>query len=102
MSRASSLGRSTTTRDRHRAYLARGHPPCHICNEAIDYQLPHDHPRSYVVDHVTPLSRGGSDLVDNKAPAHRDCNEGKAAKTPAEIAAERGPRVFVTERLWTA
>lgn len=92
--------RNTATRDRHRATIARGKPPCALCHEAIDYSLPHTDPRSYVVDHIVPLDRGGPDTLDNKQPAHRDCNRTKSNKTAEEIAAEHAPRTFVTERTW--
>lgn len=71
--------RSTATRDRHRTILRRGGAPCHICGEVIDYSLPHLAPGAFVVDHIVPLSRGGTDTLDNKAPAHRSCNGIKAA-----------------------
>ena len=103
----STTRRSTTTRDRHRAALRRGKPPCGICHEDIDYTLPHLDPMGYVVDHVIPLARGGADTLENKQPAHRTCNEAKADKLPSELAAEAeaqaamaGPRTYVTTRTW--
>ena len=35
-------------------------------------------------DHVVPLSRGGSDSIENIAPACGYCNRSKKARTPAE------------------
>ena len=72
--------RHTTTRRHHRATLARGHPPCGICGHPIDYTLPHLDPGEYVVDHITPLALGGTDLLPNKQPAHRKCNAEKGAR----------------------
>lgn len=95
------VARNTATRDRHRRQIAKGEPPCGICGEDIDYTLPHHDRREYVVDHIVPLSRGGADTLDNKQPAHRDCNERKAAKTSDELATTTGPRTFVTHRNWT-
>lgn len=99
-----STGRSTTVRDRDRRAIARTKPPCGIyllhgpsedeCR--IDYSLPHTDPWSFVVDHVIPLNKGGSDTLDNKQAAHRDCNRAKSDK----LAEETGPRVFVTSRTW--
>lgn len=63
--------RNTTIRDRHRAVIARGKPPCAICGEPIDYGLPHLDPKAFVVDHIVPLARGGEDALRNKAAAHR-------------------------------
>lgn len=95
--------RNTTTRDRHRAVLRRGKPPCGICYQDIDYTLPHLDPGEYVVDHIVPLAKNGSDDLDNKQPAHRRCNELKADKTAGDLAEDleqAGPRTFVTQRTW--
>jgi len=89
-----SAGRSTTTRDQHRAAIRRTKPPCGICEQPIDYSLPHTDPRSYVVDHIVPLNKGGLDELANKQAAHRDCNRTKSDRLEAE------PRTFVTTRSW--
>ncbi|MFJ8394370.1 HNH endonuclease [Streptomyces sp. NPDC094144] len=39
------------------------------------------------IDHVTPISRGGDDTLDNVVPACASCNLDKAARTLAEWAA---------------
>ncbi|MEU1761685.1 HNH endonuclease signature motif containing protein [Micromonospora sp. NPDC005652] len=70
--------RNTAIRDRHRAIIARGKPPCSLCGEPIDYTLPHLDPGEYVVDHVVPLNRGGADTLENKQAAHRLCNRLKS------------------------
>ncbi|WP_280331510.1 HNH endonuclease [Nocardia wallacei] len=95
-----STKRNTATRDRHRGYIARTKPACGICKEPIDYSLPHLDPRAYVVDHIIPLSKGGTDTLDNKQAAHRDCNSHKSDKTPDEWNAANAPRTFVTHRTW--
>lgn len=92
--------RNTTTRDRHRAVLRRGRPPCGICHQDIDYTLPYLDPGAYVVDHIIPLAKGGTDDLDNKQPAHRHCNELKSDKTLEETAEAAGPRTYVTHRSW--
>lgn len=99
--------RSTTTRDRHRAALRRGQPPCALCHQDIDYTLPHLDPGEFVVDHIIPLARGGANELANCQPAHRACNEAKGDKLPEEMAAEAaaqaalaGPRTYVTYRTW--
>lgn len=99
----STTHRNTTTRDRHRAVLRRGKPDCGICHGPIDYTLPHLDPGEYVVDHIVPLARGGLDELENKQPAHRECNRLKADKTTEELQAQAeqaGPRTFVTHRTW--
>ena len=63
--------RNSANRARDRARIARDKPACHICGKAIDYTLPHLDPWSFVVDHVKPLAKGGSDALSNKKAAHR-------------------------------
>ena len=75
-----STGRSTTTRDRHRRAIARDKPDCTYCNQPINYDTHHLDPLSFTIDHVTPLSRGGTDTLDNCVPAHRACNRQKSNK----------------------
>ena len=72
------MKRNTATRDRHRRQIRAGEPPCHICKQPIDYALPHLHPLEFVVDHVVPLNKGGADVLENKAAAHRSCNRAKS------------------------
>ncbi len=66
-----STGRSTTTRDQHRAAIRRTKPACGICEQPIDYTLRSPDPMSFEVDHVVPLSKGGLDELANKQAAHR-------------------------------
>lgn len=89
-SMAATRRRAANIRDRHRAAIARTKPPCHICGEPIDYTLPWTHPRAYVVDHIIPLARGGSDTLSNCAAAHKDCNRLKADKDYAPIIRRSG------------
>src|SRR5690606_34791226 len=99
----STAHRNTTTRDRHRAAIRRGKPPCALCGEDIDYTLPHLDPGQFVIDHIVPLAKGGLDELSNIQAAHRLCNRRKSDKTEAEMATaaqQAGPRVFVTERTW--
>jgi 5-methylcytosine-specific restriction endonuclease McrA len=51
---------------------------CWICGHGIDLSLPARHPRSWSLDHVVPLDRGG-DALDpaNARPAHYGCNSGR-------------------------
>ena len=97
--------RNTTTRDRHRAVIARGKPDCALCLAPIDYTLKYPDPRSFVVDHIVPLGKSPTperiaelDVLTNKQPAHADCNWAKAAKVAEEPA--NAPRTFVTARVW--
>jgi 5-methylcytosine-specific restriction endonuclease McrA len=74
-------GRNTTTRDQHRNTIRQTRAACGICGGPIDYDLPYLDPGSYVVDHIIPLIKGGTDTLDNKQASHRACNAKKAART---------------------
>ena len=57
---------------------------CHICNIDIDLSAPRLAGASgwevgLHIDHVVPLSKGGSDTLDNVRPAHGSCNVKKHA-----------------------
>ncbi len=88
------MKRSTTLRDRHRKIIAADQPPCHLCKEPIVYDAHHLHPLSFTIDHLTPISRGGPDTLDNLAAAHRKCNRDRSNRV--EVAGVE----FVTERSW--
>lgn len=58
-------------------YRRRGNPPCGICGLPIDPALKYPHPFSVTVDHVVPLTRGGTHHDSNLQPAHARCNTSK-------------------------
>jgi 5-methylcytosine-specific restriction endonuclease McrA len=91
-------GRSTTVRDQHRNAIKRERPPCGICGQKIDYSLPYLDPMSFVVDHIAPIVKGGTDTLDNKQAAHRLCNNRKYDKSDVDL--RPAPRTFVTHREW--
>jgi len=52
---------------------------CHICQTSIDLSAPRQTGRvgwqkGLQIDHVYPLSRGGSDTLENVRPSHGQCN----------------------------
>ena len=58
---------------------------CHICKKEIDTTLPRKvgslkWKESLHLDHVIPLSKGGSNTLDNVRPSHGICNKTKGAK----------------------
>jgi 5-methylcytosine-specific restriction endonuclease McrA len=56
---------------------------CHICHKEIDLALARTSRMGLTVDHVIPLSKGGSDELDNLRPAHWICNIRKSDKVDA-------------------
>lgn len=51
---------------------------CSICGLKIPNRVvSSDHPLYGTIDHVLPLSKGGTDTFANRAPAHRVCNSRK-------------------------
>ena len=56
---------------------------CRICGLPVDSALPYPDPMSKSLDHVMPLSRGGSHTPANVQLAHLFCNLSKGARVPA-------------------
>lgn len=56
---------------------------CHICSESISPDLKYPHLMSASLDHVTPISRGGSHTLENSAASHFLCNIRKSDRLPA-------------------
>ena len=50
---------------------------CYLCGTKVEFGNWH-------LDHLTPLSRGGSHTYTNVAVTHSTCNLSKGAKTPEE------------------
>ena len=49
---------------------------CWLCGGSIDMNLPPTHGRAFTLDHLVPISRGGS--IDGEVkPAHRSCNSAR-------------------------
>ena len=46
---------------------------CHICNKPIHYT-------DFSIDHIIPISKGGTQDLDNLVPAHKVCNSQKGNK----------------------
>lgn len=63
--------------------LARYGFHCYLCDLPIDGELASPHPRSLTIDHVVPISAGGSHEFSNLRPAHRHCNVEKGERLPA-------------------
>ena len=66
--------------------LLKNNPVCWICGEAIDLTLKYPDPMSGTLDHITPVSRGGTDFASNLKPAHARCNIKRQDKDATEVA----------------
>ncbi|MDQ3485446.1 MAG: HNH endonuclease [Actinomycetota bacterium] len=80
-------------RDRARRRIARqvrAGEPCCFCDEPIDLTLAYPHPQSFVVDHRTPTSLGGTDHYGGLRPAHAACNRQRSALPDGTIGRNSG------------
>lgn len=50
---------------------------CSLCDKPIDRDAHYTDPQSLSIDHVIPLSKGGTDTLDNLRAAHMGCNAAK-------------------------
>lgn len=53
---------------------------CGICENPIDQDASWPHPKSASIDHIRPLSWGGTHTADNLQSAHLECNWIKGAR----------------------
>jgi 5-methylcytosine-specific restriction protein A len=51
---------------------------CHYCGKKFQ-------PKQLTMDHVVPLSRGGTTTPGNVVPACLECNKNKSVDTPVDI-----------------
>ena len=63
---------------------------CFICSKPIDLTAPRQCGKpgwrhALHIDHLIPISRGGTDTLDNVRPTHGECNIHKSIKTLEEL-----------------
>jgi len=56
---------------------------CGLCDAAVDNELAYPHPMSASLDHVQPLSKGGTHTWENLQLAHLTCNLSKGNRVAA-------------------
>ena len=52
----------------------RDHWRCHLCNKAVSKTAPRNTPKGGTLDHLVPLSKGGTHTWTNVKLAHHRCN----------------------------
>lgn len=57
-------------RKRHKTVFDKTNGVCYLCHEPLDFN-------TFTIDHVIPISKGGTRTLDNEMPAHEDCNLAK-------------------------
>lgn len=58
---------------------------CHICGKIINLQLSGLHPMGLTIDHLLPVSRGGTNEISNLHVAHRRCNVARGNRGHAQL-----------------
>ena len=58
---------------------------CIVCETEIDPDLPWPNKMSATLDHILPLSKGGTHTWDNVAPSHLLCNTKKDSKVMDDV-----------------
>lgn len=74
------FGRGERAQTERKAWLESRGGCCHLCDRLIDPALSYPQPQSLTVDHVIPISVGGTSEIENLMPAHLACNAGRGAR----------------------
>jgi 5-methylcytosine-specific restriction endonuclease McrA len=74
---------STLTAGEWRDVVERANFICHICGDEVCFEI--GSPNRLSLDHVIPLSRGGTNVKENVAPAHNRCNKARSNMTMSEF-----------------
>lgn len=78
--RARQRGVLSSARYTDREIFERDNWICHICREPVERTGDRLHPMGATIDHMVPISRGGTDEPENVATAHWLCNRKKGAR----------------------
>lgn len=60
-----------------RAVFERDNNACQLCGDPMDMSKKTPHPLAPTIDHIVPISRGGTHTMDNIQSAHFHCNISK-------------------------
>jgi 5-methylcytosine-specific restriction endonuclease McrA len=72
---------------------------CYLCDNPIDLSAPRSThiegwQKGLHIDHVTPISKGGSDTLENVRPTHAICNTKKGSKMLEDFKDNLDPSLF--------
>jgi len=76
-SRAKDAHRRYRAHSKRSAVYERDRSICQLCGEPIDQAIPYPHPMAATLDHIVPVSVGGTHAVTNLQAAHMKCNASK-------------------------
>lgn len=74
-----------TTWNRKRDRIIRENDYCFICGDVVDKSLPGNDPMGPSIDHLIPVSKGGTDDDENLYLAHLMCNKRRGNKDIDEV-----------------
>lgn len=58
---------------------------CQLCKKKIDWSIRWPDPMSMSVDHIIPISKGGTDDITNVQATHFHCNSKRQNKAGAQM-----------------
>lgn len=79
--------------------FARDNWTCWLCHSPVSRTAAAPHPRSATVDHVVPVSKGGSNDAGNLRCAHWSCNVTRNNREPAGITFDPPPDSHPVDRV---
>ena len=68
---------------------ARDGDACCLCRRPIAMDLPGSHPDGPSIEHHLPVSKGGTNALDNLGLAHRSCNQRRGNRDPDQLVTSR-------------
>lgn len=74
-----------TSWNRKRDRIIKEQSYCFLCGDLVDKDLPGNDPMGPSVDHLIPVSKGGSDDPENLYLSHLSCNKRRGNKPVDEV-----------------